>query len=241
MKIPGGDLALIASIRPGVDRPRRPTRPEPGPDLHDHPRPPDRLRHAEGPPGRPAPRGGSPTSLTPSPNVLAMAMSGSVAANAFLGHTSTATETFHLEQEFEVELLRPRRSTRPADPGQLPGRVRPVEVQGRAPACGWPRRRSAWPAAPETPAGGRPPAALPSRGTTAGSATSTSRLIKVDRMPLGRYLLVADFVLSCEAGGLTDGHSAADFSPSTALPSDWVRTRDPFQGSTRRTSASSSP
>ncbi len=49
-------------------------------------------------------------------------------------------------------------------------------------------------------------------------------------MPLGKYVLVADFVLACDAGGLTDGHSAADFSPSTALPSDWVRTRDPFQG-----------
>ncbi len=57
--------------------------------------------------------GGFVDVTTPSSNVLAMSMSGSVAANAFLGHTSSATETFHLEQEFEIEMLglRPRASS----------------------------------------------------------------------------------------------------------------------------------
>src|SRR5439155_13323861 len=52
----------------------------------------------------------------------------------------------------------------------------------------------------------------------------------VPSMPVGRYVLTADFVIDAVAGGLCDGHSVADFSPSTTLPADWVRTRDPFQG-----------
>src|SRR5438552_5816442 len=39
---------------------------------------------------------------TPGPGVLAASLAGSVAANANLGHTGAATETFHLVQEFEI-------------------------------------------------------------------------------------------------------------------------------------------
>jgi hypothetical protein len=54
--------------------------------------------------------------------------------------------------------------------------------------------------------------------------------LTVPSMPVGRYVLKADFIIDAVAGGLCDGHSVADFSPTTALPADWVRTRDPFQG-----------
>jgi hypothetical protein len=49
-------------------------------------------------------------------------------------------------------------------------------------------------------------------------------------MPLGRFTLVANFIIDASASGLCDAHAVADFSPNTQLPADWVRTRDPFQG-----------
>ena len=48
--------------------------------------------------------------------------------------------------------------------------------------------------------------------------------------PLGRYSLYAELILEADAAGLAAAHVQADFSPSGSLPSDWVRTRDPFQG-----------
>ena len=53
-------------------------------------------------------------------------------------------------------------------------------------------------------------------------------------MPLGRYTLVASFVLDTRASGVCDSHSVADFDPDTTLPADWVRTRDPFQGVSKK-------
>ncbi len=49
-------------------------------------------------------------------------------------------------------------------------------------------------------------------------------------MPVGRYTLSATMVLDTTASGVCDSHAVADFSPDTALPPEWVRTRDPFQG-----------
>ena len=49
-------------------------------------------------------------------------------------------------------------------------------------------------------------------------------------MPIGRYLLVMDFVIEAEAGGLFDGHATTELSPGATIPDSWVRTRDPFQG-----------
>jgi hypothetical protein len=52
--------------------------------------------------------------------------------------------------------------------------------------------------------------------------------------PVGHYVLVADFELDCSAGGVCNAHAAADFSPDTALPAEWVRMRDPFQGVSKK-------
>jgi hypothetical protein len=54
--------------------------------------------------------------------------------------------------------------------------------------------------------------------------------LEVSGLPLGRYVLTAEFVLETEASGIADAHAHADFSPSGSLPADWVRARDPFQG-----------
>ena len=53
-------------------------------------------------------------------------------------------------------------------------------------------------------------------------------------MPLGRYTLVANFVLDTTASGVCNAHAVADFSPDTSLPADWVRIRDPFQGASKK-------
>ena len=166
--------------------------------------------------------------VTPGPNVLTMAMTGAVAANAFLGHASTATETFHLEQEFAVDCSDPAvDSTRLTLESALTGFVRSRSRAGAAARLA--SAKVCLPGSPETPlVVVHPPLAV--LGEDGRLCNQHLPLIRVDRMPVGRYVLVADFVLTCDAGGLLDGHSAADFSPSTALPSDWVRSRDPFQG-----------
>ena len=53
-------------------------------------------------------------------------------------------------------------------------------------------------------------------------------------MPVGRYTLTVTFVLETRASGVCDSHAVADFSPDTALPPEWVRTRDPFQGVSKK-------
>jgi hypothetical protein len=172
--------------------------------------------------------GGITEVATPASNVLAMSMSGAVAANAFLGHTSTATETFHVEQEFEISCSDSATSfVRLTLESALVGFVRSkhrAEASVKVASA-----RICLPGSPETPfVVVHPPLAV--EGEDGRLCSQHLPLIKVDKMPLGKYLLVADFVLACEAGGVLDGHSAADFSPSTSLPTDWVRTRDPFQG-----------
>ncbi len=172
--------------------------------------------------------GGTIDVTTPSANTLAMAMSGAVAANAFLGHTSTASLSFHLEQEFELACSDSATClVRLTLESSLVGFVR---SKFKAGACA--RMASAkicLASSPETPfVVVHPPLCV--EGDNGRLCNQHLPLIKVDKMPLGKYILTADFVLTCEAGGLSDGHSAADFSPSTSLPADWVRTRDPFQG-----------
>jgi hypothetical protein len=165
---------------------------------------------------------------TPASNILGMSMSGSVAANAFLGQTSTATETFHLEQEFELSCSDSSTCfVRLTLESALVGFVRSKHKAGASVKVA--SARICLPNSPETPfIIVHPPQAI--EGEEGRLCNQHLPLIKVDRLPLGKYLLIADFVLSCEAGGVLDGHSAVDFSPSTSLPADWIRTRDPFQG-----------
>jgi len=164
----------------------------------------------------------------PSPNILSASLTGTVAANAFLGGGSSSTETFHLEQEFEVagpdakasEVALSMEST-------LVGLVRAKHKAGASA-----RVASAkicpvgWPDSPLVVV--HPPFEV--AGTGGRLCNQRLPTIKIPAMPVGRYILVADFVLNSDASGVTDGHSAADFSPSTTLPTDWVRARDPFQG-----------
>jgi len=164
----------------------------------------------------------------PSPNILNANLTGTVAANAFLGCESSAAQTFHLEQEFEVAGADPKaQEVTLTIESTLVGLVR---ARHKAGASARVASAKVCPlGSPDSPlVVVHPPFEV---GNNAGRLCN-QRLspIKVPAMPVGRYVLTADFVLTSDASGVTDGHSAADFSPSTSLPADWVRARDPFQG-----------
>ena len=71
-------------------------------------------------------------------------------------------------------------------------------------------------------------------GTQASLCNQHLPPLKGPPMPLGRFTLIADFVLDTTASGVCNAHAVADFSPDTTLPAEWVRMRDPFQGVSKK-------
>jgi hypothetical protein len=169
---------------------------------------------------------------SPSPSALTVTMTGTSAADSYLGCTSTATQTFQLVQEFEVTCSDPSiQSVRLTLDSSLIGYVRSSRRAGAsvnlARASVIPE---AWEGIPLALA--HPP--LASSGTEARLCNQHLPPLEGPPMPLGRFTLVADFVLDATASGVCNAHSVADFSPDTTLPADWVRMRDPFQGVSKR-------
>jgi hypothetical protein len=162
---------------------------------------------------------------SPSSDALTFTMTGTPAVDSYLGCKSTATQTFHLVQEFEVTCSDPSiqtvkltldsslvgyvRSSRKASAGVSLASASVVPVS--------------WAGSPLT----LTHPALSSAGTQAHLCNQHLPLVEGPPMPLGRYTLVADFVLDSAASGVCNAHAVADFSPDTTLPADWVRTRDP--------------
>ncbi len=169
---------------------------------------------------------------TPSPNVMTFAMTGTTAANSYLGCTGTASENFQLVQDLDITCSDPKQNTVALTlDTALVGFVR---SKGNAGAC----VRIAQvcltpvgiPSAPMTIA--YPPLCI--EGTGGQLCNQHLPPLEVPVMPVGRYTLTATFVLDTSASGVCDSHSVADFSPDTALPPEWVRTRDPFQGVSKK-------
>ncbi|MEO6810406.1 MAG: hypothetical protein ABI353_14930 [Isosphaeraceae bacterium] len=159
---------------------------------------------------------------------LTVSMTGTTAANAYLGCTGMASESFQLVQEFEIT------STDPSahqvvlkldsaltgfvrSKGRASARVRLADIS--VTPCDWvgPALTLAHP--PMTVSG--------TQGQLCNQHLPPCEGVP---MPLGRFTLVANLTLDVSASGLCDAHAVADFSPDTKLPADWVRTRDPFQG-----------
>ncbi len=165
---------------------------------------------------------------SPAPNTLTTTMTGTSAANSYLCCTGSAVEKFQLVQDLEITC---------SDPAQqlvsltldtsLVGFVR---SKGRASACV--RRADICVTPVDVPAGqlsvAYPPLCV--EGTAGQLCNQHLPPLEVPALPVGRYTLTATFILETEAAGVCDSHAVADFSPSTALPPEWVRTRDPFQG-----------
>ena len=171
--------------------------------------------------------GGSIDVQSPGQGVLVANLCGSVAANAYLGHTGAAVESFHLVQEFEITCS--------------DATVSAVALTLESSLVGFVRSKYKGSASVEvasatvTPAGLRDAplsTAYPRMsvaGTDARLCNQHNEPITARSLPLGKHVLAADFVIESDASGLCDGHSAADFSPTAALPADFVRLRDPFQ------------
>lgn len=165
---------------------------------------------------------------TPAPNTLTTTMTGTAAANSYLGCTGSAVEKFQLVQEFEITCSDPaQRLVSLVLDTSLVGFVR---SKGRADACV--RRADICVTPLDVPAGpmtvAYPPLCV--EGTAGQLCNQHLPPLEVPALPVGRYTLTATFVLETQAAGVCDSHAVADFSPSTALPPEWVRTRDPFQG-----------
>lgn len=176
--------------------------------------------------------GGTIDVQTPSPSTLTVAMTGTPAADSYLGCTSTATQTFQLTQEFEIACSDPSitRVCLTLD-STLAGYVRSMRKAG---ACVSLASASVSPASWTGPplALDHPP--LCASGTEGRLCNQHLPPVQGPPMPLGHYTLVAFFVLDTTASGVCNAHAVADFSPDTSLPADWVRTRDPFQGASKK-------
>ena len=169
---------------------------------------------------------------TSAPNTVTVTMTGTPAADSYLGCTSTATQTFHLVQEFEVACSDPSVQTVALTlDSSLVGYVRSTR---KAAAC---VRLASASIAPESWDGSPLVLAHPQHcvsGTQARLCNQHLPLVQGPPMPLGRFTLIADFVLDTTASGVCNAHAVADFSPDTTLPAEWVRMRDPFQGVSKK-------
>jgi hypothetical protein len=165
---------------------------------------------------------------TPSGNSLTANLSGSVAANAYLGCPGSASERFLLVQEFEITCSDKRVKTAKLSLDSI--LVGFVRSKHRAGTC----MRLA--SAKVCPRGSPEPVMVISHpmlcaeGNDGRLCNQQLPTLEVAGVPLGHYALTAEFLLDAEASGIADAHSYGDFSPSSTLPVDWVRTRDPFQG-----------
>jgi hypothetical protein len=172
--------------------------------------------------------GGQIDMTSPNANALAAVLSGSVAANAYLGCPGSASARSQLVQEFEIKCSdkNVKTATMSLD-SVLSGFVRSKHRAGAAARLATAR---------VCPVGSSEPVMVITHPTLAAHGNDGRHCnqhlptLEVSGLPLGRYALTAEFVLEAEAFGIADAHAHADFSPSGSLPSDWVRTRDPFQG-----------
>ena len=168
----------------------------------------------------------------PAPNVLQANLGGSVAANAYLGHTGVASEVFHLVQEFEITCSDPSvKVVSLTLESTLMGFVR-SKFHGSAHlhvanALVTPQSYSASPLSVAYPP-------MSVAGTDGELCNQKLEALTVDALPLGKYVLTADLAIEAQAGGLCDAHAAADFTSGGALPAEFVRLRDPFQNADKK-------
>jgi hypothetical protein len=172
--------------------------------------------------------GGQIDITSPNSNDLVAVLSGSVAANAYLGCPGTASERFQLVQEFEITCSDKNiKTAKLALDSVLAGFVRSKHRAGAGMRLATAR---VCPVGSTEPVMAIAHPTLAVEGTDGRHCNQHLPTLEVGGVPLGRYALTAELVLEADAFGIADAHSNADFSPSGSLPSDWVRARDPFQG-----------
>jgi hypothetical protein len=173
--------------------------------------------------------------VTPDKNTLTVTLTGGVGANVFIGVHSEAMQSFRLLQEFEVscsdssvhEMVLTLDS-------KLVGFVR---SKHKASACVRLASLTVTPVGTSSPilSVSHP---LPCVGGACGicdppvGSQSTDPLpaIRSQSVPVGRYLIDANFILTATAEGFLDAHSTAIFSPEPTELDPWEREHDPFAG-----------
>lgn len=168
----------------------------------------------------------------PTPQSILFAMTGTAAASSYLGCTGVASADFELAQEFEITCSDPNIHTVALTlDSALVGFVRSKGHAGAA------VRVAEVSVTPEGWDGTPLSLWYPPFGVTGKDGRLCNQHlppIQEIPMPIGRYVISARFALDTQAKGVCDDHAVADFSPDTALPADWVRSRDPFQGVSKK-------
>ena len=173
--------------------------------------------------------------VTTEANTLKVVMTGGVGANVFLGFESIANQTFQLVQEFEITAADPnvREVVLTLDSGLI-GFVR---AKHKASACvnvACVRIAPAgWSSSPLS-------ASLPGICVVGPNEQCGCPLGMMNKdplapitsqpLPVGRYVLQADFVIQATARGIIDAHSTAIFSPEPTELDPWEREHDPYKG-----------
>lgn len=168
-------------------------------------------------------------------NELKSVLGAAAGANVFLGVESTATESVQLVQEFEITCSDPTihqvfltlesnllgflRSKHKASAGLrlASATIAPVGWTGAPLSVSYP-----------TGCIGGPNGC---NGGPRGFKYETPlEPVKSPAMPLGRYVLQANFVVTASAGGLLDAHSTAIFMAESEELDPWEREHDPYKG-----------
>jgi hypothetical protein len=173
--------------------------------------------------------------VTTEPNVLKVAMSGGVGANVFLGFESIAVQNFQLVQEFDITCSDP--NVKDVVLTLDSGLIGFVRAKHKASACvqlasivvspaGW----SSAPLSLSQPqlcvSGPNPECNQP-----VGMMNKDPQpAITTQPLPLGHYVLQANFVIQADARGLLDAHSAAIFSSDPKELDPWEREHDIYKG-----------
>jgi hypothetical protein len=175
--------------------------------------------------------GGSIDVRLPSPDTLSMRMTGATAAISYLGCTSSVSECFRLVQQFEITCSDPKVSRVVLTlESSLVGYLSSSRKAG---ACvrlaGATVTPCSWDSSPLS-------LTHPASCVASGQARQCNQHlppIQGPPMPLGRYTLVADFVIDATASGICNARAVADFSPEAKVPGEWVQTNDPFQNANK--------
>lgn len=166
--------------------------------------------------------------ITPEDNTLKTVITGAAGANVFLGATSTATLNVQVVQEFEISC---------SDPS-----IQQVVLTLESNLAGFIRSKHKASAtvrlasATIAPVGwGTTPLAvsyptLSVCGAQGYKYSEPLEPVKAPPMPLGRYVLQANFIIQATAEGFLDAHSTAIFVPESETLDAWEREHDPFKG-----------
>jgi len=166
--------------------------------------------------------------ITTEDNSLKTVITGAAGANVFLGVNSSAVESVQVVQEFDIAC---------SDPSithvvlTLESALNGI-IRSKHKASATMRLASAtiapvgWATAPLS-------VSYPGYTVTGAQGYKYSEPqppVKSDPLPLGRYVIQANFVIEATAGGILDAHSTAIFVPESEVLDAWEREHDPFAG-----------